>query len=83
VALTPEENKKAYVNVGNQRVKLASIPAQDQLQIADAWRQTEKEHGWAHRELSGQEIATKWLQLKQSQKAPAAAATGSSWLPPM
>jgi hypothetical protein len=83
VALTPEENKKAYVNVGNQRVKLASIPAQDQLQIADAWRQTEKEHGWAHRELSGQEIATKWLQLKQSQKRPAAAAMGSSWLPPM
>jgi murein DD-endopeptidase MepM/ murein hydrolase activator NlpD len=36
--LTGDQAQNAYVTVGNQRVKLASIPADDQLQITSALR---------------------------------------------
>lgn len=74
VTLTADQAGKAYVSVGGERIKLASIPAADQQMINDAWRQVEQEHGWAHRPLSGQEMAAKWVQLRNARKVSAAPA---------
>jgi murein DD-endopeptidase MepM/ murein hydrolase activator NlpD len=82
VTLNQDQLGNAYVNVGPQKVKLASIPAEDQKMIHDAWLETEKEHNWQHRELSAQEMATKWVQLQQARKPTAGPSAWHSMLPP-
>lgn len=54
VGLTDSQAKNAYVTVGTQRVKLAAIPAQDQLQITAALRRTGQQ-------VTQQKIAEYWV----------------------
>lgn len=52
--LTPDEEKKAYVMVGNEQVLLASIPADDQAIIEDELRKQ-------NRKVTMQAVAERWV----------------------
>jgi murein DD-endopeptidase MepM/ murein hydrolase activator NlpD len=58
IGLTPDQAQNAYVTVGNQKVKLASIPMQDQMQITGALRRT-------NQPVTQQNIATYWVEAQK------------------